>query len=93
MQELQCFASEERMIPSAPIEDSQTITISAPIDRVWRIQTDVDHWANWYAYLRNAKLVGPFGPGGEAELWRISKAQSGDRESRQPASCDDLRNV
>ncbi len=63
MQELQRFASEERMIPTAPIEDSRTITISAPIDRVWRIQTDIDHWANWCAYLRNAKLVGTFGPG------------------------------
>lgn len=63
MQELQRFASEERMIPGAAIEGSQAITINAPIDRVWHIQTDVNHWANWYAYLRNAELVGPFGPG------------------------------
>lgn len=63
VQELQRFASDGLMIPSAPIQDSQTKVINASIDRVWRIQTDVDHWANWYAYLRNAKLVGPFGPG------------------------------
>jgi len=63
MQELQRFASEGRMIPSASIQGSETISISAPIARVWGIQIDVDHWASWYAYLRNAKLGGPFGPG------------------------------
>ncbi len=51
------------MIPGAPIEGSQTVTMRAPIDRVWRIQTDVDRWETWYDYLRSARLVGPFAQG------------------------------
>ena len=63
MQDLQRFAADERMIPSASVQDSQTLTIDAPIAKVWNIQTDVNRWASWYPYLRNAKLSGPFGPG------------------------------
>lgn len=65
MLELKRFASEEQMIPDAAVQDTQTVTINAPMEKVWRTQTDVDHWASWYSYLRNAKLSGPFGPGAE----------------------------
>lgn len=63
MQDLQQIAASERMIPGAPVHASKTIVIDAPIDRVWRIQTDVDHWQDWYSYLRDAKLIGQFAPG------------------------------
>jgi uncharacterized membrane protein len=63
LQDLQKIATTERMIPVAPVEASKTVVINAPIDRVWRIQTDVDHWPDWYAYLRGAKLTREFGPG------------------------------
>ena len=63
MHDLERFASEGRMIPNAPVQAAQTITIDAPLEKVWRIQTNVADWANWYAYLRNAKLHGPFVPG------------------------------
>ena len=63
MQNLEALAIQGRMIPDARVQDSQTITIDAPIEKVWAIQTDVDHWPEWYSYLSNAELQGPFGPG------------------------------
>ena len=64
-QDLQHLAFKERMIPDAPVQDSQTITIDAPIEKVWRIQTDVNNWPKWYPYLRNAELSGSFSAGTE----------------------------
>ena len=73
MLELKRLASDEQMIPDAAVQDTQTITINAPMEKVWRIQTAVDHWASWYSYLRNAKLSGPFGPGTELTYGGFSK--------------------
>ncbi len=63
MDDLQQIASSEQMISGAPVQASRTITINASIEKVWGIQTDIEHWPDWYAYLQNAELIGPFAPG------------------------------
>ncbi len=57
---LKKWAEAERMIPSAPVEASRSIVISALPDVVWRLLTDVADWSRWYGYLKNAGLDGPF---------------------------------
>ncbi len=51
------------MIPEAPVAASRSITISVSGDVVWRLLTDVSRWPQWYSYLKNARLDGPFARG------------------------------
>ena len=84
MQDLQRLASDERMIPDAPVRASRTVTIDAPVEKVWTIQTDVSNWASWYPYLRNAKLSGPFGPGTKLSYGGFPKHDLAIAKARSP---------
>jgi uncharacterized protein YndB with AHSA1/START domain len=63
MDRLARLASDGQMIPAAPILASRSITIDAPLDKVWHLLTTVSEWEQWYSYLKNAKLDGPFAVG------------------------------
>ena len=63
MNELAQLATKEQMIPSAPIGAACSVTIAAPVNKVWSILTGVSDWKCWYPYLKNVKLEGPFSAG------------------------------
>jgi hypothetical protein len=47
----------------APVIARHEIDINAPLDTVWRLQTDVNGWPAWQAEITGARLDGPFQPG------------------------------
>lgn len=65
MTELVQLASSGQMMPAAPIIATRFIEIDAPLDKVWKILTDVSQWELWHPYLANAILAGPFAAGSQ----------------------------
>ncbi len=49
----------ERQVPLAKAE----IAIRAPLEAIWRIQTDIDRWSEWNPEVRRSRLEGPLAPG------------------------------
>jgi len=47
----------------APVIARHEIVINAPLDTVWRLQTDVNNWPAWQTDITTARLDGPFEPG------------------------------
>jgi hypothetical protein len=47
----------------APVRAHHEIDINAPLETVWRLQTDVDSWPAWQTEITAARLNGPFQPG------------------------------
>jgi hypothetical protein len=47
----------------APVIARHEIDINAPLDTVWRLQTDVGNWPAWQTDITAARLDGPFQPG------------------------------
>ena len=47
---------------SAPVIVRVERTISAPIETIWRLHTNVDRWPTWQEDIGEAKLDGPFAP-------------------------------
>jgi uncharacterized membrane protein len=48
---------------NAPVIAHHEIDIEAPLDTVWRLQTDVNGWPAWQTDITAARLDGPFEPG------------------------------
>ena len=48
---------------TAPVIARHEIDINAPLETVWRLQTDVDNWPSWQTDITAASLDGPFAPG------------------------------
>lgn len=44
---------------SAPAYATDNIDISAPIERVWDILTDINHWHEWNSDVISARMDGP----------------------------------
>jgi uncharacterized protein YndB with AHSA1/START domain len=53
----------------AAARSQATITIDAPIDRVWALVVDVDHWPDWNKAVGAAHLKGPVAKGSVFE-WK-----------------------
>ncbi len=85
---LATLAETEQMIPNAPVTASRSVTINAPVDRVWRILTNVKDWPRWHPYLKNAELDGDFAAGYRGSYLRhvISFARTGAGCSQLSAS-------
>ena len=47
----------------APVISRHEITIAAPIQTIWDIQTDVDGWPSWQPDVDGAQAEGPLAPG------------------------------
>ena len=47
----------------APVIVHHEIDINAPLETVWRLQTDVNNWPAWQTDITAARLDGPFEPG------------------------------
>jgi len=48
---------------TAPVIVHHEIDIHAPLETVWRLQTDVNNWPAWQTDITAARLDGPFEPG------------------------------
>ncbi|MCU4653151.1 SRPBCC family protein [Roseibacterium sp. SDUM158016] len=48
---------------SAPAYARRSRVMPAPRDLVWSILTDLSHWSDWNAGVRNMRLDGPVAPG------------------------------
>jgi uncharacterized membrane protein len=47
----------------APVVARQGVDISAPLDTVWQLHTDIDHWPEWQTDITAARADGAFVPG------------------------------
>jgi uncharacterized protein YndB with AHSA1/START domain len=43
---------------NAPLQAHQDVFISAPIEKVWNVQTDIERWSDWQPGVTFAKLDG-----------------------------------
>ncbi len=48
---------------NAPIVSCREITISAPVETVWRVHTEIDSWPDWNTDIAKANLTGPIALG------------------------------
>ncbi len=56
---------------SAPLVGHGDIVINAALDRVWRLQTNINYWSEWQPNVASAKLEGKLAPG-TVFRWRTS---------------------
>lgn len=47
----------------APVTCSKTITINAGSEKVWKVITNINNWANWQTEITKPKLNGTLTPG------------------------------
>lgn len=47
----------------APVTCSKTITINASSEKVWKVITNINNWANWQTEITKPKLNGALTPG------------------------------
>src|SRR5215471_17048357 len=47
---------------TAPVIVHHQIDINAPLETIWRLQTNVNNWPAWQADITAARLDGPFEP-------------------------------
>lgn len=48
---------------NAPLIAREEILIHAPLNKVWALQTDIDHWSDWQPEISIARLEGPLAVG------------------------------
>lgn len=53
------------------ISSSKNVTINAPIDTVWKIQTDINNWKKWHSDITESDLNGGLKVG-SVFLWESS---------------------
>jgi uncharacterized protein YndB with AHSA1/START domain len=54
---------------NAKARSQATITIHAPVEKVWRLVVDVDNWPKWNKAVSTAHLEGPLATGSSFE-WK-----------------------
>jgi uncharacterized protein YndB with AHSA1/START domain len=57
------YTASETINKNAPVQTVQQITINALPDKVYRIMSDVNHWASWHADVQSPSLPGTFHKG------------------------------
>src|SRR3954454_20596303 len=53
-----------------PMEQSITIDVAAPPERVWEVLIDVEHWSDWTPTVTSVRRLdeGPLRPGSRAKI-------------------------
>jgi len=68
-EEKACEAVKNGALPdNASVYATEEIAIDAPVEKVWNLVTDIDHWPDWMANVSDATLEGPLEVGSEFEL-------------------------
>lgn len=49
--------------PNAPVSHSASIDISAPVEKVWALMSDIARWPEWNKDITSAQLNGALQPG------------------------------
>lgn len=57
------LARSGKIREDAPVKASLEITIHAPVEKVWRVLTDVSNWPTWQADITAAEIAGPLREG------------------------------
>jgi len=57
------YTASKAIHQDAPVITRKSITINAPLIKVWKIFTDVDHWSSWQKEIKNPKINGEFKEG------------------------------
>jgi uncharacterized protein YndB with AHSA1/START domain len=58
----------------APVQCSKTILIKAQPEKVWKILTDINHWADWQTDISEPKLNGELAPNATF-VWKTGGAK------------------
>ena len=61
--QMETLARDGRIDSEAPVKDTSTATIQAPVDRVWMLLTDIAHWPQWETDVTRAEMTGPLAEG------------------------------
>jgi uncharacterized protein YndB with AHSA1/START domain len=70
------------------MEQRITVEVAAPVERVWEVLSDIDHWSEWTESVTSARRLddGPLRPGSRAELsqpripkgvWTVTEVEAG----------------
>lgn len=59
---------------NAPVKCSKTITINATSEKVWKVMTNINNWANWQTDISNPKLNGELKPNATFD-WKTGGAK------------------
>lgn len=59
---------------NAPVKASLEITIHAPVEKVWRLLTDVADWPKWQGDISAAEIAGPL-QDGTTFSWTVGGAR------------------
>lgn len=86
LNELAALASAEKMIPNAPMKAHGSVEINAAVENAWQTLTTVSKWAQWYPYLKNAQLDGPFKLAPGLPMVVCSSTTSTSRRSKNGSS-------
>jgi uncharacterized protein YndB with AHSA1/START domain len=63
------LASQGQIDDNAPVKASTEIVVAAPIDKVWKVLSDIDGWPKWQPAISSAESAGPLKAGTEF-TWR-----------------------
>ena len=57
------YPAASHVNPAAPVQTRQTTRINAPVEKVWRLMSQISQWAAWNSDISAAQLNGPLQPG------------------------------
>ncbi len=57
------LAAKGQIQEAAPVKAASEIIIHAPLEKVWRLLTDINHWPQWQSNVSAARIDGPLQPG------------------------------
>jgi uncharacterized protein YndB with AHSA1/START domain len=59
---------------NAPVQCSKSITINASREKVWKVLTDINRWADWQTDIKNPKMNGALNPNSTFD-WKTGGAK------------------
>jgi uncharacterized protein YndB with AHSA1/START domain len=71
---------------NAPLQARKQILINAPLEKVWALESDIDHWPDWQPDVSQAVLEGPLTPG-SVFRWRAKGLRITSKLQEVEAPC------